>query len=194
MNRLNELLNENKGILRTADAVAAGISKDCLYKFVNDAKLEKVAHGIFVSPDAFVDEMYLLQLQFPKVIFSHDTALYLHDLAEMEPMPLTVTVPHKYRSVTLIEKGVEICYTKPEWHELGICTVTSPAGFVIRVYDPERTVCDVIRRRSRMDVSAFNYAIRQYMRSNKKDLLRLFQYAKELNMERQLRDVIGVLL
>lgn len=194
MNRLKKMLNDNHGVLRTADVVAAGIPKDYLYKFVKEADLEKAAHGIFISTDTFIDEMYLLQLQFPKAIFSHDTALYLHDLAEMEPMPLTVTVPHKYRSVALIEKGVEICYTKPEWHEIGICAATSPAGFPIQIYDMERTICDVIRRRNHMDVSAFNYAVRQYIRSNDKNLLRLLQYAKELKMERQLRDVIGVLL
>lgn len=189
-----KLLEANGGILQTSDAVAAGIPKDYLYSFVKKYALERVAHGIFVDSDALVDEMYLLQLQFPKAIFSHDVALYLHDLAEMEPMPLTVTVPHKYRSVALIEKGVEICYTKPDWYELGVCTVKSPAGFLIRAYDPERTICDIVRRRKHMDVSAFNYAIRQYMRSNQKDLLRLLQYAKKLNMERQLREVIGVLL
>lgn len=194
MDRLKKMLKENNGVLRTAYAVAAGIPKDYLYKFVKEAGLEKAAHGIFISPDAFVDEMYLLQLQFPKVIFSHDTALYLHDLAEMEPMPLTVTVPHKYRSVALIEKGVEICYTKPEWYEIGVCTVTSPAGFQIQAYDMERTICDVIRHRNHMDVSAFNYAVRQYMRSHAKNLSQLLRYAKELKMERQLRDVIGVLL
>ena len=194
MDRLKKLLDSNGGVLRTADVVAAGIPKDYLYKFAAANGLEKVAHGIFVSPDALIDEMFLVQQQFPKVIFSHDTALYLHDLAEMEPMPLTVTVPHKYRSVALIEKGVEICYTKPEWYDLGVCTATSPAGFPIRIYDPERTVCDIVRRRKHMDAAAFNYAIRQYMKSNTKDLLRLLRYAKELKMERQLRDVIGVLL
>lgn len=194
MDRLKRMLNENNGVLKTADVVAAGIPKDYLYKFVKEAGMEKAAHGIFISPDAFVDEMYLLQLQFPKAIFSHDTALYLHDLAEMEPMPLTVTVPHKYRSVALIDKGVEIIYTKPEWHEIGVCTATSPAGFPIRVYDKERTICDVVRRRNHMDVYAFNYAVRQYIRSNASNHLQLLQYAKEFKMERQLRDVIGVLL
>lgn len=180
--------------MRTADVVAAGIPKDYLYRFVENVGLERAAHGIFVAPDALIDEMYLLQLQIPKVIFSHDTALYLHDLAEMEPMPLTVTVPAKYRSAALIEKDVTIRYAKPEWYSLGVCTVTSPSGFHIQTYDAERTICDIIRRRSHMDVSAFNYAVRQYMKSNTKNLLQLLHYAKELRMERQLREVIGVLL
>lgn len=194
MNRLKELLDANRGVLRTCDVLAAGISKDLFYKFAEQYGLEKAAHGIYVSPHVFVDEMYLLQQQFPKVIFSHDSALYLHDLAEMEPMPLTVTVPHKYRSVALLEKTVEICYVKPELHGMGVCTVASPAGFPLRIYDPERTVCDIVRRRKHMDVTAFNYAIQQYMKRNTKDLPRLLRYARELKMERQLRNVIGVLL
>lgn len=194
MDRLKKMLEANRGILWTSGVIAAGIPKDYLYRFVRDQGLEKVAHGIFVSPEFFVDEMFLLQQQFPKVIFSHDTALYLHDLAEMEPTPLAVTVPHKYRSVALFNTGAAIFYTKPEWHEIGVCTVDSPAGFPIRVYDKERTICDVIRRRKHMDISAFNFAIRQYMRSPQRELPRLSGYAKKLKMERQLRDAIGVLL
>ena len=41
----------------------------------------------------------------------------------MEPMPLTVTVPTKYNSTTLAEKGVKIVYVKKEWHTLGVCQI-----------------------------------------------------------------------
>ena len=58
----------------------------------------------YLSPAAWADEMYLLQAQIPKAIYSHETALYLHDLAEMEPTPLTVTVSSQYNSPALAEK------------------------------------------------------------------------------------------
>ncbi|HJA91995.1 MAG TPA: hypothetical protein H9717_02560 [Candidatus Eisenbergiella merdipullorum] len=47
--------------------------------------MEKAAHGIYVSADTLADEMYLVQAQFPKAIYPHDAALYLHDLSESEP-------------------------------------------------------------------------------------------------------------
>ena len=191
---LNQLLQDNKGILRSADAAAAGISKDCLYRFIKENNLEKAAHGIYLAPDSIVDSMFLLQSQIPKVIFSHETALYLHDLSEMEPMPLSVTVPSSYHSRSLTETGTTIYYAKPAWYLLGVMELESPSGFPVKVYDMERTICDIIRKRTRMDISVFNYAIKEYMKRKDKNLVQLMKYATELRMEQQLREAIGVLL
>ena len=46
----------------------------------------------------FPDELYLLQARYPKVVFSHETALYLHDMAEREPVPIVLTVESGYHS------------------------------------------------------------------------------------------------
>ena len=45
---IEKLLTENNGILKTADVVAAGISKETFYKYVKAAGLEKAAHGIYL--------------------------------------------------------------------------------------------------------------------------------------------------
>ena len=192
-NAIEKLLADHNGIGKTADIVAAGISKETFYKYVKETELEKVAHGIYLSPDVWADEMYLLQAQIPKAVYSHETALYLHDLAEMEPTPLTVTVPSKYNSSTLAEKGVKIVYIKKEWYALGVCRMPSPAGHLINVYDMERTICDIIRRRSEMDIYAFNYALTRYMKHKEKNLSRLMAYAEAMRLEKKIRETMGVL-
>lgn len=63
---LDRLLSENGGVLKTADAMAAGITKTHFYEYIKDAGLEKVAHGIYISADTLTDELYLLQAQFPR--------------------------------------------------------------------------------------------------------------------------------
>ncbi len=192
-NAIEKLLAENNGILKTADVVAAGISKETFYKYVKDTGLERAAHGIYLSPAAWADELYLLQAQIPKAVYSHETALYLHDLAEMEPTPLVVTVPAKYNSPTLTEKGVKVVYVKKEWHTLGICQMLSPTGHSIALYDMERTICDIIRKRSDMDIAVFNYALTKYMKRKDKDLNRLMEYAKTMRLEKKIREIMGVL-
>ena len=79
---------EKQGVLKTSDVLAAGVTKDAFYRYIKERGLEKAAHGVYVSPDVFPDEMYLLQAQFPKAVFSHEAALYLHNLAEKEPLLL----------------------------------------------------------------------------------------------------------
>ena len=192
-NAIEKLLAENNGVLKTADVVAAGISKETFYKYAKSGRLEKAAHGIYLSPAAWADEMHLLQAQIPKAIYSHETALYLHDLAEMEPMPFTVTVSSKYNNPTLAEKGVKIVYVKKEWHEIGVCKLPSSGGHSINVYDMERTICDIIRKRSEMDISVFNYALVGYMKRKDKNLTHLMEYAKTMRLEKKIWETMGVL-
>lgn len=190
---IEKMLAENSGVLKTSEVVAAGISKEYFYQYVKRAGLEKVAHGIFISPGAWPDEMYLLQAQIPQVVYSHETALYLHGLEEREPVPLTVTVEGKYNSQTLARKGVHVIYVKKEWYELGLCDMISPGGHKIVAYDMERTICDIIRKRSEMDAAVFNYALIEYMRCKEKNLSRLMVYAEKMRLEKRIREIMGVL-
>lgn len=190
---IEKLLAENNGILKTADVVAAGISKETFYKYTKSAGLEKAAHGIYLSPDCLTDEMYLLQVQFPKAIYSHEAALYLHGLAEKEPIPFSVTVPASYNSGGLVKKGVQVCYIKKEWYDIGICESQTPGGHFVKTYDMERTICDILRKRKDMDISVFNYAVKEYMKRKDKRISILSQYAVALHIEKQINETIGVL-
>lgn len=191
---IEKMLEENNGILKTADVIAAGISKEYFYQYAKKTGLERAAHGVYISPNAWPDEMYLLQAQFPKAVFSHETALYLHDLAEKEPMPLTVTVAAKYNNPSLMARSITIVYVKKEWYEMGISEAVTPGGHTVTVYDVERTICDIIRKRSDMDIAVFTYAVQQYARRKKKDIPTLMKYAGTMHIERQAREIMGVLL
>lgn len=71
---LDSLLKVNKGILKTSDAVKAGVSKPYFLEYLRNTKLEKVSQGIYIAADAWNDEMFLLQTRFPQAIFSHETS------------------------------------------------------------------------------------------------------------------------
>ena len=54
-----------------------GVSRTEISRFVREAKLEKAAKGLYVSPNAESDPLFELQYRYPKAIFSHETALFL---------------------------------------------------------------------------------------------------------------------
>jgi len=189
---LEQVVNRADGILKTSEALRAGFSKTQVYDFIGKNDFQKVSQGIYLAQNAWADEMYLLQLRFPKAVFSYETALYLHDLSEMEPMPLSVTVPAKYNATGLAEKA-KVYYVKAEWYEVGVCEVSSQDGHPLKTYNKERTICDIIRKRSSMDVAAFNYALNRYVKCKDKDYARLMKYAQAFRMEEKLRAVMGVL-
>ena len=90
--QLDQLMERQDGMLRTGQVLAAGISKPVFYQFVQSRGLEQAAHGIYLSKDAWVDAMYLLHLRCPQAVFSHETALFFHDLTDREPLAYSITV------------------------------------------------------------------------------------------------------
>ena len=191
---LDGILEANGGVISSAEAQAAGANRPALADYVSRRGLERISRGVYADASAFPDEMVLLQRRYPKAVFSHDTALYLHDLTDRDPVPLTVTVDSSYNAGSLRDQGILVHYAKPEWYALGITNVETPQGGMVRAYDKERTICDAIRRRAAMDPAMFRQAIRDYARSKDKNLGRLSEYAKVMNMESRVFEVMEVAL
>ena len=64
---LDVLVQNANGLLRTADAASAHISRTTLVQYVRLRGMERVGNGIYLSPDAWKDGMRLLQLRCPQV-------------------------------------------------------------------------------------------------------------------------------
>ena len=192
--QLEHLLENQDGMLRTSQVIAAGISKPVFYQFVRSRGLEQAAHGIYLSKDAWVDAMYLLHLRCPQVIFSHETALFFHDLTDREPLAYSVTVKTGYNPTRLRNDGVQVFTIKAQLHEVGLTTAQTPFGHNVPVYDKERTICDVLRSRSHIEMQTFQGALKAYVRRKDKDLQTLMLYAKKFRVEKSLRQYLEVLL
>ncbi len=193
-NQISVIASEHNGVLKTADVVSAGISKKTLSEFVKERGFERAAHGIYCDPDAWTDNMLVLQLRCPKTIFSHDTALFLHDLTVREPLNYTVTAKTGYNPSHLTEAGVKVYTVRKDLFEIGITDCLTPFGNRINVYNMERTICDVIRSRSTIDTQVFQDALKQYAKRKDKDLHQLMEYAKLFHVDRILRQYMAVLL
>ena len=192
--QLDQLMERQDGMLRTGQALAAGISKPVFYQFVQSRGLEQAAHGIYLSKDAWVDAMYLLHLRCPQAVFSHETALFLHGISDRTPFEHTVTAPSGCIPSAAIKAECKVYYIKPGLFELGKTMVQTPAGNPVPCYDLERTICDVIRSRNKIGTETFLSALKQYAASPKKDLNRLDEYARQIRVSGVLRQYLEVLL
>lgn len=192
--KLDNMLCEKNGVLQTADVIEAGISKTYFMEYAKKMELERVAKGIYLSPDAWEDPFYLLQMRYPQIIFSHETSLYLLGMAEREPLRFTVTVKAGYHAKSMKEQKVKVYRVKKELLELGVVNLESPEGNLVKVYNAERTVCDLLRSRSNVEIQDLQTAIREYLRSKEKNLPQLMRYAKAFRVEKVLRPYLEVLL
>lgn len=191
---LDKMLDEREGVLMTCEVIQAGISKTYFMEYVKKMGLERVAMGVYLSVDAWVDYFYLLQVRYPKVIFSHETALYLLGLAEREPLQFTVTTKAGYHAKSMDEQSIKVYRIKGEQLELGVTEVDSPAGHKLRAYNSERTICDLLRSRNNIEIQDLQSALKEYVKSKEKNLPQLMRYAKEFHVEKVLRQYLEVLL
>lgn len=192
--KLEELANADGGVLTTAAAASAGISKTVLANFISKNEYERVSLGVYLSPDAWRDDAYLLQLRCPQVVFSHDSALFYHDLTDREPLQFTVTAKTGYNPTHLTSDGVKVYTVKKELFPLGVTTAETSFGHRVQVYDMERTICDVLRSRNSMETQVFQDALKQYARRRDKNLHNLMDYASKFHVEKLVRQYMGVLL
>jgi hypothetical protein len=77
---------------------------------------------------------------------------------------------------------------------LGKTEKSSGMGHTVITYDLERTLCDVIRSRNKIDEQIVIEALKNYARSKEKDLHRLYRYAENFGVEKILHQYLEVLL
>ncbi len=192
--KLDSLMNEYGGTIQTFQVLNNGISKTVFYGYVKERGLEQAAHGVYVSPDSWTDTMYILHLRCEQAVFSHETALFFHDLTDREPLKYAVTVRTGYNPSRLQEEGFKVYTIKKELHEAGITTMQTSFGHAVPVYDMERTICDLLRSRKNIEIQVFQDALKRYVGRTDKNLRMLMKYAAMFHVENILRPYLEVLL
>lgn len=170
-----------------------GIRRSALTELVDSEELVKCSRGVYMVVDECEDEFYLLQKRYSRGVFSHATALYLLGYSERVPISFHMTFVNNYNSPSLKEENVSVTRVIPANFELGIITATTPSGNIVRVYNVERCLCDMVKGAG-SDLQTVQYAMKKYATSNEKDINKLMQYAKKLRVEKKIRNYMEVLL
>lgn len=193
-NIIDKLIEERNGYIRLIDAQNEGISKYAVMEYVRKNEMEKVAPGVYISPDAWEDRLYSMQLRNRKIVFSHETALYIHNLSDREPYSPVITVGRGYNAKHLKDTGVIVHTVRPEWLELGLTQAQTFIGNTVRIYDRERCICDIIKNKNKMDIQVFQIALTSYFSDSDKNIHHLMEYARIMGISDKVRQYTEVLL
>lgn len=190
----NKILNLfKKGYLTTKDVTEHNIPRTYLTKLIKENKIERVSRGIYVKKDVLVDEFVVLQSKSKYAVYSNTTALYLHGFSNRIPIKYDISIKSGYKGSLQKEENVKLFYTNSELLDLGVINYKLDSGNIIKIYDLDKTICDIIKNKRKIDVEIFNKAIREYFYSKKKNTLKLYEYAKKMKIYDKVRDTFGVL-
>lgn len=187
-----ELAHKTNGVLLTKQVTEAGIYRSVLPELEAEGKLMKVAHGVYVTNDGYVDDFFLLQHKFPKGIYSHETALYLLGYSDRAPLTFSMTFPQGQSSTRMKSAGIKPIMISKNYDVGKI--VLNRNGTDILTYNIERTLVDLLKPRYDADMEQLIPALKRYANSIEKDVNKLFNYAKLFGVEKRMRDYMGVLL
>lgn len=191
---IEKIAASNGGFLTASMARENGILSRNLADAVKRNELVRVERGLYCSPDTWEDEYVMAQHRFARGVFSHDTALYLLGLCDSAPESLTMSFPRGYNPSSAKREGIVVKSSPKGLHGLGLAELMTPYGNSVRVYDAERTLCDMLRGTSSPDLQLLSPAFRLYFSSEGRNLSKLQSFADKLGVVAKVKRYMEVLL
>lgn len=192
--KILQLVQKNGGYVTTREVVDNKLNKMALKRLCDGELLERVCPGYYSLPDIPGDDYYKIISKSKNAVFSYTTALFLHDLSDRTPLYFDITVPRGYGGTLQNIDTVSLHYVDNKFLNLGLETIKSPFGMNIKCYDAERTICDIIKDKNHMDKEIYTKALKWYADKQDKDILKLAKYSMKLNIEKEVSEVMQVIL
>lgn len=197
MNYENKVLNymkNNSDSITIEELNKLNIPRITLTRLTDKELIERVKTGLYVLKDCWGDEYFNLIYGNNNAIYSHLTSLYFNDLCERVPMEYDITVKQNYSGTLRNEKKVKLYYVSDKQYELGLINIKSPQGRIIRCYDVERCLCDLIKCKDEIYLEYLKYAFNEYYKVQKNDVKKLYEYAKKLNVYDKVKEFMEVFI
>ena len=192
--KIRDILKDQNGILLTSDLVKFGIPRTYLSILVKNGEILRISRGVYSAANYMTDEMASIQARYKGAIFSHETALYLLGLTDRTPLFYSVTVAAVYNATPLKASGAKVYFVNRGLYLLGEITMKSSHGNNIKTFNLERTICDVLRSRNKIEFHFVNEALKKYVIHKDRNIDQLYNYAKQFRIQKIVREYIEVLL
>ena len=176
---------DNNGLL-TYSMLQKYYNKPQIRKYLDDFVISRVAKGVYYYKDYTVDMMRVYQVSNSTIVYSHETAAYLHNLTDRFPRKYCITV--KQGTSLRNRKDFNIFYVNQKTYDMGVVTVRNNLNNDVITYDQERTVCDMIRSKDRVELQVYTDVIQNYFK-NKPNMNKLIKYAKHFNIVEEVYEI-----
>jgi predicted transcriptional regulator of viral defense system len=122
------------------------------------------------------------------------SAAVYHELSSERPNQIDVAIPRNVRIPESPDWPTMKFYRMVEpRYSMGIVEVNE-GGNSFRIYDREKTVCDVIYHRNKMGFEPAMEVLKRYVKQPDRDINRLIAYAKSLQVETTIKQYLEALL
>lgn len=180
------------GVLTKKELDANGVSFYHIRQLLEEGSLERIKQGVYRLTVVENDEMLEVQKLIPQGVFCMYSAALLHELTTFTPSEYHVAIPHKSKVTLPDYPPVKLYYWDGDLFSLG-WKEEFINGIPVRVFDREKTVCDMIKFRSKAGEDLAKEVLKEYLRGKGRNLNKLLEYSKKLKIYTVVKNYISIL-
>lgn len=169
----------NEGSVRSHDLEAAGISRTQISRLVAEGRLQRIGHGLYISPDYLVTEhsaLVTVAKRAPQALFCLLTALRFHGLTTQSPSEVWIAIGNKEHPPRLDYPPLRTVRFSAASLGHGV-EIEVVDGVDLRVTNPAKTVADCFKFRNKIGLDVSLEALRDARREGKATADDLWRYA-----------------
>ena len=176
-------MKERNTYLSSASVKKQG--RTAYYKMLESAKqgeLIQVRRGVYANIDQLSGNMIDINAVVPDGILCLWSAWNIHQLTTSMPQAFHVAIKRGRKVSVPSFPKIELHHCTESILHIGV-TEMKIDGFIIKLYDVERCVCDAVKFRNKVGMDVCSEIISNYLERSERNLSKLMDYAQKLRVE-----------
>ena len=191
-NIIQKAFRENGGILRTSELNNLGLSSRQINKLLESGEIIRIKRGFYELSDSIYPEEVVIARLFPNSIIFLESALMIYDYTDRIPAAWQIAVDRDSEKTQyqIDYPQINVFYMEVKLLEVGV-DIIQIEGLDVKVFNRDRTICDVLRYENKLEREVFSNAIQRYVKDPKINIRRLIQYSEIFNIKNKVQKYIG---
>lgn len=176
-----EIFKSHGGMLKTSEAISAGIHPRILYELCESGVVSQIHRGLYALsdlPDINEPDFITVIKKVPDGVICLISAIYFHHLTVQIPRWIDVAVPRAYKAPLFDNPPVHFHWFSDTGFNSGI-ERHNFNGIEVQIYSPEKSIVDCFRLRKKIGNDVALEALTTYLKQKKINLKQLRKLAKE---------------
>lgn len=183
------------GILKTSQLNELGFTSRQINKLLEEKKIIRIKRGYYELSNITYPEEVIIARLFPKAVIFLESALMHYGYTDRIPSSWQIAVDRnsEKNQYKIDYPPIDVFYLEPKLLTIGLDTI-KVEGIEVKIFDRDRTICDVLRHENKLEREVFSNSIQRYVKDSKKNIVNLIEYANILNIKNKMQTYVGVWL
>jgi predicted transcriptional regulator of viral defense system len=194
--KAKKIFRNRGGMLKTGEALSAGIHPRTLYEMERSRILEKLNRGLYRLTDLPAlgnPDLVIVALKVPNGVICLISALAYYEMTTQVPHEVYVTLERGMETPRLDHPPIRTFWFSGQAFTLGI-QIHRIDGVPVRIFSPEKTIADCFKYRNKIGLDTAIEALKLYRERKRFKTDDLMKFARVCRVEKVMRPYLEALV